>query len=139
MDTTITHGRHPAAGAPDERCWAQEKIGLKCIKIKHASAGCVAVVGSFFAADNLLGAWSKSSKKDFECRFEITYLDDCVIAGAQLIKTARRKPTSSSLTKHVRCAFNGVGEPVVWISRAGGQSASHFLERYDTDDFSFQA
>lgn len=124
MDTTMT----------------PEKIGLKCIKIKHGSAGCMAVVGSFFAADNLLGAWSKSWPTDFECRFEITYLDECVIAGAQLIKTARRKPTSASLTKHVRCALKGGdADPVVWISHAGAQAKLHFLDRYDTDDFSVPA
>lgn len=127
--------------------YVPEKIGLKCIKIKHGSAGCMAVVGTFFAADNLLGLWSRASTSDFECRFEITYVDECVIAGAQLIKISRRAPLRVSLTKHVRCAFEAIraneaeqmqrrGGPIVWIAQPGRHGASHFLDEYDTDDFS---
>ncbi|WP_188567498.1 hypothetical protein [Undibacterium terreum] len=126
----------------------QEKIGIRRIQIKHSNQKSMAVVGSFFAADNLLQVWSRSSTIDFECRFEITYLDGCILAGTHKVQLSRNSSLRSFFARHARFGFGSTcpvsksrertgkkTNSLLLISNENQQFGSNFLDRYEIEDF----
>ena len=122
-------------------CAAHEKIGARCIRVRDGRMRSTAVIGSFFAADKLLLAWSICQHGVLACEFVITYVDGHTLSG---VYEFRRKGASRpALMQHVRAAAEALcsreGQGCTSAVHGFANRPAAFLERYETEDFAAAA
>lgn len=125
-----------AAPTASLRCPMEpEKIGLRRIRLSMACQCLSASVGTFFAADKVLLAWTLRHQGPLECSFEIVYDDGQVLAGDYRFQRglSTRPALMAFVRKTLLALCEGRGESTVVRGLVDG--AHSFLAHYDTEDF----
>ena len=132
--SAASHARHACDAG-----WlpVDEKIGVRCIRLRHGALNARAVVGNFFAADKLLLAWALDLNGVLACDFEIVYNDECTLSGRyQFRRKGSSRPALMQFVRAAaaaRCAAGADDTPCPVQGLA--QWPMEFLEQYDTEDF----
>ena len=118
--------------APED---ADEKIGVRSIKVVYPRLRSTAVLGTFFAADQQLLAWANHFHGELECEFEIVYSDGRTLHGCYRFRP--KGVTRPALMRFVRASAQALCEDASCACAVHGLALRPhaFLERYETDDF----